>query len=188
MTVPIPKIQGWMGPKALRWLARQARRRRQIIEVGVWRGRTTKVLAAATPGTVWAVDHWKGCDSDERQALLYEGAAEQARVDFLRNLAVEIGTGKVRVLAGDSVDVAANLQVEFGRMFDMIFIDADHSYDGVRRDLEAFRPLLKVGGLFCGHDYPWKSVAVPWPGVGRAVREAVGVPNEGPSSIWWVNA
>ncbi len=71
MSIAIPKIQGWMGPKALRWLARRAARHRQVIEVGVWRGRTTKVLAAACPGTVWAVDHWLGAQQDPRQAALY---------------------------------------------------------------------------------------------------------------------
>ncbi len=111
----------------------------------------------------------------------------KARRDFFANLKAEIGRGKVRVIEGKSTDVAASLLIEFGQMFDMVFIDADHSYEGCRDDIAAYRPLLKPGGLFCGHDYPWPSVAVPWKGVGRAVREAFGVPKEGPSSIWWVN-
>lgn len=186
MSIKIPDIQGWMGPRALKWLARQARKRRNVIEVGVWRGRTTKVLAAACPGTVWAVDHWLGVQCDERQAALYAGSLSEARRDFFRNLKTEIRCGKVRVLEGKSTDVAADLAITFGAMYDMIFLDGDHSYEGCRADIVAFRSLLKPGGMLCGHDYPWPSVAVPWEGVGRAVRETFGVPHEAPSSIWYV--
>jgi predicted O-methyltransferase YrrM len=37
--------------------------------------------------------------------------------------------------------------------FDFIHIDADHSYEGVKRDLDAWWPKLRSGGLFSGDDY-----------------------------------
>lgn len=37
--------------------------------------------------------------------------------------------------------------------FDFIFVDGDHSYDGVAYDCRTYYPLLKKKGLFCGHDY-----------------------------------
>lgn len=37
--------------------------------------------------------------------------------------------------------------------FDMIFIDADHDYDAVKKDLINYHPKLKKGGVFAGHDY-----------------------------------
>ncbi len=36
--------------------------------------------------------------------------------------------------------------------FDFIFIDADHRYDCVIRDLRGFLPKLKPGGIICGDD------------------------------------
>jgi hypothetical protein len=36
---------------------------------------------------------------------------------------------------------------------DVIYIDADHSYDGVVRDLALSRKKVKKGGWICGHDY-----------------------------------
>src|SRR5512139_6522 len=39
------------------------------------------------------------------------------------------------------------------KMFDFVFIDADHSLEAVERDIAAWRPKIKDGGLLCGHDY-----------------------------------
>lgn len=35
---------------------------------------------------------------------------------------------------------------------DFLFIDGDHSYDGVKRDYEMYGPLVKPGGLIAFHD------------------------------------
>ena len=37
--------------------------------------------------------------------------------------------------------------------FDAIYIDGDHSYDGVKTDLVIANHLVKPGGFICGHDY-----------------------------------
>lgn len=36
---------------------------------------------------------------------------------------------------------------------DLIFIDGDHSFDGVSKDMEFWYPRLNNNGIFCGHDY-----------------------------------
>lgn len=36
---------------------------------------------------------------------------------------------------------------------DIIFIDGSHQEDVVHSDIMAWKPKLKVGGIFCGHDY-----------------------------------
>ena len=37
--------------------------------------------------------------------------------------------------------------------FDFIYIDADHSFEAVKRDLELAWPLIRPGGALAGHDY-----------------------------------
>jgi predicted O-methyltransferase YrrM len=66
---------------------------------------------------------------------------------------------------------------------DMVFVDADHSYEGCRADIEAWIPNLKAGGILAVHDYRKdEAFAQPddgrkrphpmaWPGVDRAVDE-----------------
>ena len=54
---------------------------------------------------------------------------------------------------------------------DFIYIDADHTYESVKRAIELFIPKLKKGGIIGGHDY-----SDDWPGVKRAVTEIIGKP------------
>ena len=58
--------------------------------------------------------------------------------------------GRYQYVIGRSPDCAEAFESE---VFDVIFLDGDHSYEGVKRDLNAWWPKLKSGGLFCGDDY-----------------------------------
>lgn len=53
----------------------------------------------------------------------------------------------VRYMQGDSVAVAARLDP-----VDAVFIDADHAYEGVKRDWLAYRPLVVPFGCVAFHD------------------------------------
>lgn len=54
---------------------------------------------------------------------------------------------------------------------DLVFIDADHSYEGVKADLAAWVPKVKAGGWIGGHDYSNTDPAYDFSGVDRAVNE-----------------
>jgi SAM-dependent methyltransferase len=58
------------------------------------------------------------------------------------------------------------------RSLDWVYIDADHTYSAVKADLEAFRRVVKPGGVICGDDYDddgwWAD------GVTKAVDEFAG--------------
>ena len=41
---------------------------------------------------------------------------------------------------------------------DFVFIDGDHSYEGVMRDLENYYPLVRSGGIVSGHDFKLRAV------------------------------
>jgi len=88
---------------------------------------------------------------------------------------------RARLIEGDTVAAAA--LVEDGSL-DFVFIDADHSYEAVRRDIDAWRSKVKPGGWLGGHDYNRK-----FPGVIRAVDFAFGKRVYTlPGSIWSVAA
>jgi cephalosporin hydroxylase len=62
---------------------------------------------------------------------------------------------RLDLVRDDSHDPAVRRQiVEIlgGRAIDFLFIDGDHSYEGVRQDFETFAPLVRPGGLIAFHD------------------------------------
>jgi hypothetical protein len=57
---------------------------------------------------------------------------------------------------------------------DWIYIDGDHSYEGVRKDINAAHQALKPGGIMTFNDYTnWCSYAIAPYGVARAVNEFI---------------
>jgi predicted O-methyltransferase YrrM len=63
--------------------------------------------------------------------------------------------------------------------FDLVFIDADHTYEGVAQDIKDWMPKLKKGGYLFGHDIDWLSVQY---GVRSIFREY----NKDDDNLWWV--
>ncbi len=64
---------------------------------------------------------------------------------------------------------------------DLIFIDAQHTYENVSEDIRNWAPKLKATGIMGGHDLYDRA----FPGVRKAVEET-GVPYEsGPGHTWW---
>jgi predicted O-methyltransferase YrrM len=60
---------------------------------------------------------------------------------------------------------------------DLVFIDANHSYEYVYKDIVKYSPKLKPTGLLTGHD-------IDYPGVNRAVKELVQQFDVGPNNVW----
>jgi hypothetical protein len=54
-----------------------------------------------------------------------------------------------------------------GRMFDVLLVDGDHSYEGAANDITTYAPQVRQGGLILVHD-----VLSAFPGVRRAFDEA----------------
>ncbi len=79
----------------------------------------------------------------------------------------------------------AKEQIKDGSV-DLFFLDGDHHYEQVRRDIYNYWPKLKMGGIFLGHDY---SDYHSWWGVIDAANEIFGdtiVKLQGNSSMFFV--
>lgn len=143
-------ISGWMKSRELVWLHLVAEEMDNIVEIGSWHGRSTDALLSGCPGTVWAVDHFKG----NREHT------EEMNTDMLKIFLKNVGHYKnLKLLKMSSLEAAKR----FGdKSIDMVFIDGGHTYREVKSDIEAWLPKAKK--LICGHDYERK-------GVKRAVDE-----------------
>jgi predicted O-methyltransferase YrrM len=120
-------------------LARHAAGRKRLAEIGVWHGLTTGVLRRAMDpgGVLFAVDPYPvgrlGVSLPRRIARREVGRVAGGRVEWLR----ATGADAARRVAGP---------------IDFVFIDGDHSYDGLRADWEGWAPLVAPGGVVALHD------------------------------------
>ena len=84
-------------------------------------------------------------------------------------------------LRGFSADVVEQLQSQVCSL-DLLFIDGDHSYEGVKADWDAYKSLLRPGSIVVFHDIAWAE------GVKRVVQENVEPLVKGSASLpnlWW---
>ena len=161
---------GWMSDRELAYLAFLAQKSYSIAEIGTWRGRSARAIADNTPGYIWCIDTWQ----DDAYGAVFPGDApdlcqhpEWLWNEFNRNLADKIGT-VITPLRMTSTSGANEARTR-GLTFDLIFIDAGHAYSNVVEDILAWRPLLREGGVLCGHDY----IEAHHPDVVKAVNEYV---------------
>ena len=167
---PDPQIDGWMNPLELQWLYEQAQRMQSIVEVGSWKGRSTHALLSGCKGLVYAVDHFRGSES-QIETVHKEAKTTDIYAQFIQN----VGHFKnLYVLKKESIEASTLFSPH---SIDMVFIDGDHEREAFQADLEAWGPIAKV--LLCGHDRDEE-------GVPLVLRESGLAIQDGEVSIWYV--
>lgn len=133
-------------------------------EVGVLQGDfAIEIAKTLNPRFLTLVDLW-----DTQDAAVYPGGFsgltlgdhqnhyEYVCKRFYKFPCVSI----MRMLSTQAADLL------YPKSFDFVYIDANHTYEAVKADLDAWYPLVKDGGWICGHDYTG-----PHKGVKKAVDE-----------------
>lgn len=151
-------IEGWMEHSELTWLAEQAQQRNLIVEIGSYKGRSTRALAENTGGKVIAIDNWRG----EDHVPLTEGQRSKLYDEFRENVADLIDAKKILIWKIDHREITSESVQHFTP--DMVFIDGSHLYEDVYRDIRTWLPQVSSGGIISGHDIRFDQVE-------RAVRE-----------------
>ncbi len=162
-----------------------------LVEVGTWKGTTAfKVLAARRDVIVVMVDPWRSglVDDGLIEAAWLESGSKmatraQSEVDAIYSSVFAMAAKfprRARIIRSESVKAAT---VIADGSVDMVFIDANHSYESVKSDIEAWLPKVKPGGIIGGHDFAHPRYA----GVKQAVVEAFGVDavSLGNDRTWW---
>lgn len=159
------RVQGWMTIECLEWLYKTANSLPSsslVIEVGSWVGRSSTAIALGLhpPQNFFCVDTWKGTESDDPRYFVTSEPAEEI---FKKNLLKH--TGRVpKMIVGDSAESAIKFQC---RSVSFCFIDADHTYEAIRKDILAWLPRMKSNGIISRHDGHFGSVR-------KAVQEIFG--------------
>lgn len=150
-------------------LASQVPADQAIVELGVYHGGTTLRLAwGATQGHgahVWGIDPWDSADNVYGETL---GNLQSAR-RWARHWVTSLGYGgRITLLQSTSQQVAADWGPDQPKV-GLLFVDGDHTAEGVRRDIESWAPHLAEGAVIALDDY----VTNDYYGVRETVDELV---------------
>ena len=165
-----------MTERELVWLATAALGCDRIVEFGCFHGRSTRALAdnCSDKTKIWAVDPWNGDYFTESGENLRTINSFVLPI-FRENLKDHILSGKVIPVHKFSTSFSLPFEV------DMVFIDGDHRYETVKKDIHKAMSLVRVGGIISGHDYGHPM----WTGVKKASDELLGSVNI-EDTIWWI--
>jgi len=124
-------------------LARYAAGRRRLAEIGVWHGVTTRRLRAAMApdADLLAIDPYpvgRLGFSAQRYIAHHEVAG--------------VKNGRVRWIRATGVETARRIAAAREAPVDFLFIDGDHTYEGLRDDWESWSGLVAPDGLVALHD------------------------------------
>lgn len=154
--------QWFTYPRLYRMLVENCRPDGTIVELGAWKGRSSAFLVVEAKNkspniSIHIVDTWLG--SGEHTVGMTDGLYEK----FISNMAPLNGHYQShRMTTDEAVPLFSDGSL------DAVFIDADHTYEAVKRDIANWMPKVRKGGILAGHDY-----IHTWPGVIQAVNESI---------------
>lgn len=117
----------------------------RLAEVGRYKGGSTVLMAVAQQGGI--IDSYDRHDSGN----YYDGYGKMCHID------TNVYDQELKVVL-ERYGLRANLHVMDSRdikpqgMYDLVFIDADHSYEGSKHDYEVWEPHIRAGGYILLHD------------------------------------
>jgi predicted O-methyltransferase YrrM len=163
----VSNLRAAAGDPAAWWLARQSIKRHGAIQHVDELTEFARMLqrhpphAALEIGTAQGGVFWLLCRLCAADATLISlDLPPEERHSGGQRIAVDLQSMKkpgqtVHAIHGDSHDSQTLAQVRSslgGRKLDLLFIDGDHTYDGVRRDYEMYHSLVRPGGIIAFHD------------------------------------
>lgn len=146
-------VEGWLSTDQIVRLYSAAAATRdgdQIVEIGSFRGRSTIVLASASPDGVEVVtiDPHAGTDRGPQEYAGYEAEAQSDHDAFIANLARAEVAPKVRHVRefSDRAHPAVEGPIS------VLFIDGAHRFRPARSDIDEWGARVREGGTMLIHD------------------------------------
>lgn len=123
-----------------------------VAEIGCYWGQTAALwlpIVSQNQGHGLLVDNLRGNSTlDPSHPCSPESFNREGAIACLQELLIN-HRGSVFIEA-DSIEASTRVA---DRSLDICFIDADHRYSQVSRDIDTWKPKVKPGGILCGHDF-----------------------------------
>jgi cephalosporin hydroxylase len=135
-----------------------------FVEIGSWQGRSACCMAVEIINSdkdikFDCVDTWRGSEEHQSDPRVVH--------DKLYSIFLENTKPVSHMIKDTRMPSCDASKLYEDNSLDFVFVDGDHTYEGVWSDLENWFPKLKVGGSIVGHDYGNGN----FPGLKRAADE-----------------
>lgn len=138
-----------------RWSVRSAvlampRRKLVVAEVGVYEGANALTLITLPIERLYLIDMWGKGEQPHYGHTMNQWEGMYRRVEHkFGNLP------HVNIMRMKSMDAVKRFDDKF---FDLVYIDATHTYEAVLEDLNAWWPKIKSSGYIVGDDWRWEGI------------------------------
>jgi len=113
-------------------------------EIGVCKGKYSRVFCWNVPNLhLYCIDTWFSDPNDPGD----EGVLNESNYAHAKKI---LNPFNVTFLRSDSMDAVKTFKDE---SLDFVYIDANHTFDYVMRDIIEWSKKVKIGGIVAGHDY-----------------------------------
>lgn len=163
-------IQGWFDFQRLYTrVINELPDNSHIVEIGAWKGQSTAYLAVEIINSgknikLDVVDTWKGSKDGSFTAYTDDLKINNGNIFpiFKQNMKpVEHIINSMQMESEEAYKLYEDHSLDF------LFLDGNHNYEDVKKEILHWLPKIKKGGLIGGHDYKHKDL----PGVTKAVDE-----------------
>ncbi len=132
-----------------------------VAEIGVWKGDHARFLQEELDiNKMYLIDPYDAYEDYEE---------EKSEAERMRDAEKEAHKKLGEYNNNNNKWIKDYSDVAFGQIpdkLDYVYIDGNHKYKYVKRDVEKYYEMVKPGGVIAGHDFN-----PSWPGVIRAVTE-----------------
>lgn len=120
-----------------------------FIEIGVWKGKSVAYMAERIKELnktiiLFGIDTFKGTEGDTE---LMNDPELNSLLKICKN---NLKSLSVHIMIGNSQKVHKKFP---DKSVDFLFIDGDHRYEAVKKDIQLWLPKIIPGGFISGHDY-----------------------------------
>lgn len=155
-----------------KWIVKEFPDYKRFVEVGCWKGHSISYLADLLKKKEVEI---YGIDLFDDVPFI---TGREIEIKFIRDIydmvLEEKGIkDKIKTIKADS---SKGTELFDHESLDFVFIDANHDYNYVKKDIQAWLPKIKNSGIIAGHD---------WPYVERAVNETIKNVNIYGGNVWF---
>lgn len=145
------------------------------VEIGVLDAENAyKIMTNLDIKKLYLIDPWCGYGDMDGHGVIGDNSDAQKCYEHAVKIMKEFGDKIIFIRA-----MSENAVKAIPNNVDFVYIDGNHRYEYVKRDIELYYPKVKAGGMLAGHDF--KSGEA---GVQRAVEEFFGKDYNTPSKEW----